>query len=113
MATHRAKILGWLGYVAVGLVMAPAFVIWAPWTSAIPLKEAEREYGRTFPADWKAVVVNHGVFRDEPWSTPTDHPVRYALLTFLLFAPPVITFAVGFRQGFRRCDLERSRDSDA
>jgi hypothetical protein len=99
MHSRRDRILSWLGYTVVGLVSGLAFLLWAPWTDALHLPNAEKLYGREFPSQWNAVVVNHGQFRNEPWGIPADHPIGYAVLTFVMIVPPVIVFLIGFRQG--------------
>jgi hypothetical protein len=82
--------------------MACAFFIWAPWSSAITIADAEIKYGQKFPPEWNAVVVNHGQFRNEPWGTTNDHPVGYVVLSCFVFVPPLVILIVGVREGLRR-----------
>jgi len=95
------RLLAWAGQVVLAGTMAMAFFVWAPWSAAISIPDAEKLYGRTFPADWKAVEVNHGHFTNEPWGTTDQHPVGYILLSTLVFGPAIAIFAIGFRSGYR------------
>lgn len=98
------KILIWTLQVVLAAVMACSFFVWAPWNGAISIPEAEKLYGRKFPAQWKAVNVNHGQFSNQPWGTTKDNKLGYIGLTALVFIPPFIIFLIGFHTGLRESD---------
>ena len=99
-----STLLKWTLLFLLGATSCVAFVVWAPWSAATSIHDAERLYGRTFPADWKAVNVNHGTFTNEPWGTPDEHPIAYFFLSCVVFAPALVFVAIGFRKGYKSGD---------
>jgi len=105
------RILIWVWYIALVLVTVQTFKVLAPWSSALHVPDAEQKYHRDFPDEWKAVVSNHGEFREEPLGTPGDHPGKYAALACLLFVPHALTLIVGFYLGSRRARAEAAKEA--
>ena len=88
-------------HVALVVLSGIAFFLWASWSGARTVAEAESLYGRQFPSEWKAVVSNHGAFQNHPWGVPDDHPIAYVALTCMVFGPVAYIFLAGFLSGYR------------
>jgi len=96
------RIRKWLPIVLCALVMACALPVWIEWTGALDVAEAQRLFHRSFPADWQAVNVNHGVFTKQEFGRPADHPLAFAGLSVLAFGPGVLILVLGFLEGYRK-----------
>jgi hypothetical protein len=78
----------------------PAFMILAPWTTAITVAEATQEYPGKVDPNWRAAAVYHG--RPHEWGlgTISENPVGFAVCAV------VLAFGVG---GFIYCAYRSHR----
>ena len=60
------------------LLLIPSFILWAPWTCAIPTARAAEQYPEQVNPDWRAVHVNHGIASEWRWGTIRQNPLGYA-----------------------------------
>ena len=82
--------------------LALGFFVWAPWSSAISPEECMSRYNRAVPAEWEAVIVDHGNFIECRRGLPASHPLAFALFGLLYIGSGVaLPFAVG-RFSFKR-----------
>jgi len=62
-------------------LLFPSFVLWAPWSCAIPTARAAELYPGQVDPRWRAVQVNHGVVSEWRWGTPRENPLGFAACT--------------------------------
>ena len=61
-------------------VMMSLFILAIPWSTAIPVADAELRHNRKFPTEWHGVIVNHGQFTDSALGVVSDHQLLYYTL---------------------------------
>jgi hypothetical protein len=72
------------GMVCFLLLACPAFMVWAPWTTAVTVTEASEQYPGQVDPNWWAAAVYHG--RPHEWSLGTvgENPAGFAVCTAVL-----------------------------
>jgi hypothetical protein len=83
---QRRKVDTWFvtGMACFLLLACPAFMVLAPWTTAITVAEATERYPGQVDPTWHAVVVEHG--RPHEWDLGTrgQNPLGFAACTAAL-----------------------------
>jgi hypothetical protein len=76
------------------LVGSVAFMVWAPWTTAITMAEATERYPEQVDPNWPAAMVSHGKPYEWTLGTIAENTAGFAVCT------AVMALAVG---GFVYC----------
>jgi hypothetical protein len=58
---------------------------WAPWSAAITPEECLEKHHHAVPAEWRAVIINHGQFIECRRGLPKDHAVLFATFAVMYF----------------------------
>src|SRR5258708_30428823 len=83
---QRLKVDSWFitGVVCFLLLACPAFMVFAPWTTAITVAEATERYPGQVDPNWRAVADYHGHPHEWHLGTIAENPVGFVACSVVL-----------------------------
>lgn len=111
MAVGRLPLDYWFvaGMACFLLLACPAFMVVAPWTSAVTVTEANEQYPGQVDPNWRAAALYHGRPHEWPLGTIGQNPVGFAACTAVLVLSAGGCVYCCYRSSrFRRRELRRT-----